>query len=417
MYLDLIRHLLAINISQGMKLGLSNMEQLQKELGYPDRTFRSIHVAGTNGKGSVCIKIAAALENAGYKVGLYTSPHISSFRERIKINQQMISEEAIEKILPPLFRLIEEKNIPATFFEITTLLALLYFAQEKVDYAVLETGLGGRLDATNVVTPCLSIITSISLDHTELLGKTIEEIAIEKAGIIKEKIPVIIGPHVPFEVIQPIAKKKQAPLFQVKERSALFEIENRAIAKAALEQLAIPFEDIQKGLEAKQPCRFEIIDETIVLDVAHNPDGIFHLFQALKERFPKKDFCLLFGLSKSKDLESCLKEIIPHAAHFHLIESTNGRAASKETLQQLLRELGVDDELISPHDSIAIGLKIAKREAKKKDQILVIFGTFFIMADVRQALGFNEPRDELELNEKFIPNVTHKSAFGFEKSP
>ena len=181
-YLDLIQHLLTVNLEAGIKLGLQNVERLQEILHYPDRSFTSIHVAGTNGKGSVCIKVARALEKAGYRTGLYTSPHISSFRERIRINGKMITEEAVESILPPLFKVIEEAGIPATFFEITTFLAFLYFAREKVDFAVLETGLGGRLDATNIVSPCLSVITSISLDHTEILGGSCEEIAHEKGG-------------------------------------------------------------------------------------------------------------------------------------------------------------------------------------------------------------------------------------------
>ena len=257
-YPTLIQKLFSVNLFSGTKLGLQNMERLQQLLYYPDRSFQIVHVAGTNGKGSVSTKIASALEFGGARVGLFTSPHLSCFRERIRINGEMIPEETVAAILERLFQITEKQQISATFFELTTSLALLYFAQEKIDVAVLETGLGGRLDATNIVSPCLSVITSISLDHTDILGSTLEAIAIEKGGIIKKKIPVIIGPHVPYEVIQSIAKKMESCCIQVKTTSPLYEEENRQIARSALNQLSSLFhlseENIEKGLEAKQPC-------------------------------------------------------------------------------------------------------------------------------------------------------------------
>lgn len=405
-YLDLIQQLLDVNIEGGLKLGLQNAQQLQQVLQFPDRSFTSIHVAGTNGKGSVCIKVARALEKAGYRVGLYTSPHISSFRERIRINGKMITEESIESILPPLFKVIEEAGIPATFFEITTFLAFLYFAQEKVDFAVLETGLGGRLDATNIVNPCLSIITSISLDHTEFLGGSCEEIAHEKGGIIKEGVPVIIGPRVPFAPIKAIADEKKSACLQINHTTPLYEKENNSIAKAALDYLgslySLPPAAIEKGLEAKQPCRLEILEGAplIILDVAHNPDGIFHLFESINRRFPGKALRLLFALSKSKDLPGCLKEMIPYGSHYHIVEAPNGRSASKEDLSNRLQTFSVNPSSLSLHDSITAGVQIAREEALKKGQILVIFGTFFIMGQVRHALDFNEPFDPFDMNER-----------------
>ena len=405
-YLDLIQQLLDVNISAGLKLGLQNVQRLQQILQFPDRSFVSIHVAGTNGKGSVCIKVARALEAAGYRVGLYTSPHISSFRERIRINRKLIPEEAVESLLPPLFKVIKEAGIPATFFEIATFLAFLYFAQEKVDFAVLETGLGGKLDATNIVNPCLSIITSISLDHTEFLGDSCEKIAYEKGGIIKEGVPVIIGPRVPLVPIKAIADQKRSACLQITCTHPLYEMENNSIAKTALDYLAslfpLPHAAIEQGLEARQPCRLEILagSPLIILDVAHNPDGIFHLFKSIRRRFPGKDLRLLFALSKSKDLSGCLNGMIPHGSHFHIVEASNGRSASKEDLSVQLQKFSVNPSAISLHDSIAASVQFARDEALKQGQILVIFGTFFIMGEVRQALDFNEPFDPFDMNER-----------------
>lgn len=407
-YSDLLEKLFKVNLCGGVKLGLENARRLQKQLHFPDQSFKTIHIAGTNGKGSVSTKIAHAFELAGYRVGLYTSPHISSFRERIRVNGVMIPEKAVESLLPSLFQIVETQQIPATFFELTTFLALLYFSQEKVKVAVLETGLGGRLDATNVIHPCLSVITSISLDHTDILGSTRECIAQEKGGIIKEGVPVIIGPNVPLEVIQIIASEKQASCIQVKSNSPLFEQENREIAREALNHLAEDFqiseEAIQKGLEARQPCRFERVpgSPVIILDVAHNPDGIRHLFQMVDHDYSGKPLRLLFGLSKNKDVKACLELIIAKGSHLHLVEAGNGRGASIDDLKDEICKLGVDPMLIFSHKEIREGICQAKEEAIKYGEILIICGSFFIMNEARQALGFLEPYDKIDLNEKHI---------------
>ncbi|MBA2369986.1 MAG: bifunctional folylpolyglutamate synthase/dihydrofolate synthase [Candidatus Protochlamydia sp.] len=401
-YSQLIHHLFRINSFSGVKLGLNNCRQLQALLEYPDKCYECIHIAGTNGKGSVAVKIASALEKSGYRVGLYTSPHISSFRERIKINSQMISEEDVEVILTSLFQLAENHAIPATFFELTTFLALAYFSKQKVDFAILETGLGGRLDATNIVSPLLSVITSISLDHTEILGKNEEEIAKEKAGIIKPGIPVVIGPHTPQNFFKKYAHQYNCPYIAVDQNSALYEEENKSIAKAALQYLSASLglldQAISAGLEEKPACRFEIVQQSpaIILDVAHNPDGLTHLFLALKLRYPDQPLRILFGLSKSKDLKSCVNIIKQHGKYFHIVEATNGRGAALKELQGLME---VDDAFVSCHFRISEGVEEAAREAALNSQILVICGTFFIMGQARKALGILEPTDEVDLNE------------------
>ena len=258
-YRDLVLRLFSRNVFSFMKLGLENIKSLSVLLDNPYRKFKSIHIAGSNGKGSVANKIAKSLEFSGYRVGLFTSPHISCFRERICINGEMISEEDVEKILSEIFALCEEENIMATFFEMTTMLAFQYFAQEEVDFAVIETGLGGRMDATNIITPILSVVTSISLEHTDLLGKTKEEIAREKAGIIKPGIPVVVGPRACQRVMKEAALWNRSVYISVKKKNMDFEEENKNLAFFALSYLKknhqIEDQAIQRGLCFRAPCR------------------------------------------------------------------------------------------------------------------------------------------------------------------
>ncbi len=324
----------------GVKLGLTNMRRLSSAFERPEQKYETIHVAGSNGKGSVVTKIARAHEAAGYKVGLYTSPHISTFRERISINGQMISEGDVKEILPKIFYVVEKEQIPATFFEITTLLAFLYFFREGVDIAILETGLGGRLDATNIVNPKLSVITSISLEHTDILGSTLESITWEKGGIIKPQVPIIIGPRVSKEWITPIAQAQHSPLFQVNGPFVNFHEENKGVAKMALDHLNLPEKAIAHGLTALPPCRTETITTPygpVILDVAHNPDGLTQLFKAL----PHQTYRIVLGLSKNKDIEGCLSVIKPHAHFLHLVNSTNGRGLEANTLHSLCQKLKI----------------------------------------------------------------------------
>jgi len=399
-YKNLIDKLFKVNLFSGMKLGLKNMLLLNDILNYPANQFKTIHVAGSNGKGSVSTKIAKGLEESGnFKVGLYTSPHISCFRERIKINGEMISEIDVEIILTQLFEITKEHQIPCTFFELTTLLAFIYFAKSKVDMAVIETGLGGRLDATNIITPILSVITSISLDHTEILGNTIKEITLEKAGIIKPKIPVIIGPKVPFDIIQAVALKNKSPLFQVKGNFVNFEDENNEIAKNALTLLNISNDSIAKGLLAKPICRMEIIEylgKTVILDVAHNPDGLSHLIAAVREKYPQNPLRLIFGLSESKDISSCLEILIANGSYFHLVSARNGRGLP---LSELKKKFPENQSNVFAHPSIQNAIDEACSKSDPSE-ILLICGTFFIMSDARATLLIDEPIDAIDMNER-----------------
>lgn len=376
------------SINNGMKLGTSTIDGLLKALGHPEKTFRSIHIAGTNGKGSVSTKIATALRHAGYKTGLYTSPHISCFRERIQINGELISEEQVTEYLEKILKL----NIQPTFFETTTLLAYLHFSKEKVDYAVIETGIGGRKDATNTIIPELSIITSIGMDHTEILGDTLEKIAFEKAGIIKEGIPVFIGPSVPKKEIEPVAIQNRASLTQVTGSFPTFDEENSAIAKAALNHLGIEKRFIQTGCLARPPCRIQEMarePHPIVLDVAHNPNGLTALFKSLNHLYPDQKFACIVGLSDSKDIEGCLEILTQNVSYLYLVQAMH-RGTPTEILARKLDGFGYS------HYTTSLSIQEAL-EANKGP--LLVCGTFFIMDEVRELLGLQFPQDPEELNE------------------
>lgn len=404
LYQTFINRLFAVNLHGGMKLGLSNMETLNAALGTPNQHFKCIHVAGTNGKGSVVYKIAKSLEQEGFRVGLYTSPHISSFRERIQINGKLIDEFSVVAGLKRIFEEVDKSKIPATFFEITTALALKYFADQKVDYVVLETGLGGRLDATNIVTPVLSIITSISLEHTEYLGSTLEAIAKEKGGIIKPCVPIFIGPRVPLKVIQEIAQEKNSPLEQIQGSFQDFNEENNAIAQKALEYLKISSSSICAGLAKRPPCRLELVRDNppVILDVGHNPDGLIHLFKALNNKYPQQALRIVLGLSKNKDIEACLEVLKKYGSAFHLVEASNGRGLEVEKLAEKAKQHQLENIFI--RKSIPQSIHEALEAAKKEKQVLVICGTFFIMAEARACLGIQEPRDDQDFNERLLNN-------------
>lgn len=401
-YDELIQKLFGVNLHGGMKLGLQNCQRLDAALGNPSKGFRSIHVAGTNGKGSVTKKIAVGLESSGKKIGLYTSPHISCFRERIRINGEMILEHDVKRILSKIFSVLETEKIPATFFEITTLLAFVYFSENSVDYAVIETGLGGRLDATNIIFPDLSIITSISYDHTEILGKSLEEIAIEKSGIIKPNTPVILGPRAYPQLLQEIANQNNCPCKMIEGTFSNFEGENNEIAKTALQYFNIPKNEIEIGLRSSLPCRMEKFSKNsklVILDVAHNPDGFTQLFQALEKEHPGYRINIIFGLSKSKDIVNCLKILKEHGNTFYLVEGANGRGLPVQELYEAMQAQQFDANKVFRNGSVENSLKMAL-QINKNHELILICGTFFIMADAREALGINEPRDQIDMNER-----------------
>ncbi|GLE01630.1 hypothetical protein PINS_up010464 [Pythium insidiosum] len=430
-YERLLQRLYQVNRFTAVKLGIENMKQLNEAFGDPTSQYPIVHVAGTNGKGSVSLKVAKALERSGYRTGLFVSPHVSCFRERIQINGELISEAQVCEHLAQIFNVSAQFRIPATFFEITTMLAFQHFAKQRVDCVVLETGLGGRLDATNIVHPAVSVITSIGMDHTRILGGTIDAIAREKAGIIKRHTPVVIGPNVPLDVMQQFADAADAPLIRVDSLDDFdddFNAENTAIARATCEQLnALTMQQpltvklsnprVQSALESRPPCRFQVLHVvrpnsnekkvTIVLDVAHNMPAFEKLMRTLHKRFPTQRYRFVCGFSADKDIAKVM-DLIAAAnrretssdpfAQIHLVKANHPRGASLEEINLSLQSAGR-----APIQSIAsiedgVNAAIAAARCSADNEVVVVCGSVFLMAEARQALGFKEPVDSPSIN-------------------
>ncbi|HEY2811192.1 MAG TPA: cyanophycin synthetase [Rhabdochlamydiaceae bacterium] len=400
-YNDCIQRLFAASSSIKMHKDLGVIQLLDKALGFPSQRLRAIHIAGSNGKGSVAIKIACALEKEGYKVGLYTSPHIFTFRERIAINSQWISEEEVADGLASIFSLEKALGIQASFFELATALAFDYFCKQKVDVAVIETGLGGRWDATNILLPMCCAITSISREHAHILGDDLEIIAGEKAGIIKENTPVILGPMARFPSIHNRAKLLNAPVHLSHKISQFFDEENSAIAQLALQHLpfSVSAHAIEQGLALRPPCRLERSGE-VIFDVAHNPDAIFHLLQALHIFFPKRQLRFVAGFSADKDYELCLQLLADVASHIHLVRASTSRAASLASLAAAMEKWKAP--LYTAHEEVFEAVQEAHTSALERGELLVITGSFYIMADAKAALGFHPVRDRYALNDMML---------------
>lgn len=405
------------------KADLVNTLKLDEYFDHPHRKFKCIHVAGTNGKGSTSHMLAAILQKAGYKVGLYTSPHLKDFRERIKINGEMISEEEVVCFVEKHRSLFEDME--PSFFEMTVALAFDYFARRQVDIAVVEVGMGGRLDSTNIITPILSIITNIGLDHTEFLGKTIGEIAKEKAGIIKPRIPVIIGEweEESAKVFEEKAKEENSTivfadkLFSIK-RSHLkddkqyFEIDapssshiqstsyvvdlngsyqkkNLLTVLSAVDTLIkqnlvkVGYDDLAEGLSNAATMtglmgRWQVksYNPTVILDTGHNAHGFIHSMQQLKQQSYEKLYFIL-GVMGDKDLESILP-LMPKDAYFFFTRADLPRAMESKLLAEKCIAYGLNGEAIEP---VYAALEKAKKTATAKD-VIFIGGSTFVVAEV-----------------------------------
>lgn len=371
------------------KPDLAVMRLLSKAYHDPDLNFKTVHIAGTNGKGSVSLKIAKTLELSGYKVGLYTSPHLFSFCERIRIGEELISEEEVIEGLKRLFSLVYLLKLTPSFFELATLLAFDFFRQKKVEVAVIETGLGGRLDATNIIEPLISIITSISKEHTEILGESIAEIAQEKAGIFKPGIPVVLGPHAQHPVILAKAESIQSPVYAVEGTFPFYDLENQATSIKALKLLkshflALSDEAIEQGIQIRPACRFESFHGAI-FDVAHNPDGFKRLLEALIFHFPDKSFRFVIGMCEDKDIRESLKVIAPNACHMHFVAADRPRAAQVAVLYAYLKQVGSVPCTLAPN--IFEGVMDACEQTNSVTELLVICGSFYIMEEAKQTLA------------------------------
>ncbi len=410
---------------------------LLTRLGNPHQNTKIIHIAGTKGKGSVASLCASALQAAGYRVGLNTSPHLQDFEERIQLNGEPISPEALVRLVERVKPAVENIN-GLTTFELITALALFYFSEQRVDFVVLETGMGGRLDATNVVTPIVSIITSISYDHQEYLGNTLAEIAAEKAGIIKPGIPVVISPQTEESrrVLTQTAYQKGALLIETNvafktifinhtlkgqsfwiwpahEQAMMdnflegktnpgwqptrlnlrllgkHQLENAATAYSALKTIEstghpVPTSAIQSGFTSLTwPIRFEIVQEDppVVLDGAHNEDSARRLREALDDYFPETPVIAIFGTSVGKDAAGMLTALKPRLSEVILTRSIHPRSAQPESLAETCTSLGLQYHIFQTvEEALAYG-----RESISNGKMLLATGSLFVAAGVRAA--------------------------------
>ena len=400
------------------KKDLHNTIALCEKIQNPHQKIKTIHIAGTNGKGSVSHMLAAILQQAGYKTGLYTSPHLYDFRERIKINGEMISENAVINFTKAINPWIEE--ISPSFFEVTVAMAFDYFYKSEVDIAVIETGLGGRLDSTNVINPVLSIITNIGWDHMNLLGNSLEAISYEKAGIIKENTPVVIGKkqEESWPVFTLIAKQKNATvqlastncpvkeykwkenLLEVaieKENSlhsyqldltGVYQVENISTVCCAVDQLrkngfSISEESLIKGLRNVSTItgfqgRWEKIasNPSVILDVAHNVDGIRQVLRQL-EMIDYNHLHIVIGMVKDKEIEKVLS-LLPKTATYYFTQAQLPRALPAQDLEAIAKKTGLTGFVFNAVNS---AIEEAQKNARIDDLILVC-GSLFIIGEV-----------------------------------
>ncbi|HEX3006719.1 MAG TPA: folylpolyglutamate synthase/dihydrofolate synthase family protein [Bacteroidales bacterium] len=409
------------------KANLDNAHALDSLCGFPHRKYKTIHIAGTNGKGSVSHMLASVLQQAGYKTGLFTSPHLVDFRERIRLNGEMIPEEAVVAFVNKYKRQFEE--IKPSFFEMTSAMAFEYFASVGADIAVIETGLGGRLDSTNIIVPELSVITNISFDHMELLGDTLAKIAAEKAGIIKPRVAVVVG-EVTAEtsaVFGSVAKDKDAPLFYAEniytatslgfdqhfqrlrvdgaktgqseiyrlDLKGLYQKKNICTVLAAIDILNsknvnIRPEDVKAGLLSASANtglkgRWQVLAENplMICDTGHNEDGIRWVVQQLME-VPHDKLHIVFGVVKDKDVTHMLP-LLPTDAEYYFTRANIPRALDENELKRMANAAGLRGE---SYPAVDAAIKFAKKNAKSND-LIFIGGSTFIVADALQNARFS----------------------------
>lgn len=405
----------------GIRLGLDNMKNLLELLGNPQDKLNIIHVAGTNGKGSTCSFISSILKESGYKVGLYTSPFLETFTERIRVNGENISQEDVARIVNLIKEKTEESGIHPTEFEIVTAMAFLYYYEQDVDFVALEVGLGGRFDATNIINKSeVSVITSISLDHVGILGDTVENIAYEKGGIIKENGTVIMYDQDEKikNVIKDICKEKNAKYIEVKfndidiKQSDIYsqkydcsvlgksyenleikligehQINNSILALATIQTLKedkglnMTQDAIRKGLiETRWPGRIEkIMDEPIfIIDGAHNEDGAKSLAKSIQKNFNGKKLTLLIGMLEDKDIDSVLSILMPYFSKVITTTPDNPRAIDCNILKDKISKY-VDN--IVAKESIEDAVKYSL-ENTKEDEIIISAGSLYMIGTVR----------------------------------
>lgn len=409
----------------GMIFGLTKVEAILEAIGNPHREIQAIHIGGTNGKGSTAAMIASILQKEGYRTGLYTSPHLIRFTERIKINGKEIEQEEVAEMAKWMRGRVEEAKVPLpfTFFDFTTALALLYFKQKAVDLAVLEVGLGGRLDSTNVVDPLLSIITNIARDHEEQLGRSLLKIAGEKAGIIKKGRPLLTAATQPqvLQFFSKICRERKSPYYRVgkdlryvQNGNRNFDYEglhrklwnislnlggphqiiNATTALGAMEVLddlgyAVSKDAMIEGVrEVEWPGRLELVCSSprVVLDGAHNPAGALALKESIEKEFEFRHLNLILGVMRDKDISSILRLLAPLAHHLILTRPHTDRAAPPALLLKTLGKNGGKAEIVEDLEgAIEKGLSMTK-----EDDLLCITGSLYTVGEAR---AYFRPRE------------------------
>jgi dihydrofolate synthase/folylpolyglutamate synthase len=406
--------------SFGIKLGLERIRFLLKKLGNPEKKMKIIHVAGTNGKGSVCAMLGSILEEK-YDTGVYTSPNLVDIRERITVSGRMISKNDFSRIMTR----IRKNNVPScfghpTFFETLTAVALKYFHEKNVDFTVLETGLGGRLDATNIVKPLVSVITNVSMEHEDVLGDTLEKIAREKAGIIKKNVPVVTAAENKkvLKVIKDVCRRKKCKFVDVSRNVKINKIShdlngqtlnlqtkknkyhnfripllgrhqlvNAATALSVVELLGgFSKMDVRKGFSrTKWPGRLEIINRNplIVVDGAHNPDGMRKLKPAVIEYFNYDKLILVLGILSDKNIKKMVKIIAPPSDIVVITKPDTVRAADPEIIKN---EAEKYIRTVVVKDNVKKALDYAKSIAKEKDMVLIT-GSLYTVGDVKKVIS------------------------------
>jgi dihydrofolate synthase/folylpolyglutamate synthase len=434
----------------GIKFGLENIARLMSALRDPHTAFPSVHVAGTNGKGSTSAIIASVLQAAGFRTGLFTSPHLVSFTERIRIDGEEISETDVIALAAEVRDIASGiEDFSPTFFEVVTSMAMLYFKRSKIDLAVIEVGMGGRLDATNIITPEVSVITGISYDHKEFLGPSLKDIAREKAGIIKKRIPVAVSEQEPeaLDVLQNKALEQEAQLFLYGRdfTSALkksdisginfdyhsgdglviqdltlplpgdYQMQNASVAIKAVELLSerglttetyasvsayhlspIIRQSIKEGIRnVRWPGRLEFIHDKppVVIDGAHNPGAARALARTLKKDFLKnyKKIIIILGIMDDKDIKGIMEQLLPVASEIILTAPAYSRSAAPERMADIARSLGFSNLHICPTVKDAIDAAMRRAEdlssAGYYPALILISGSFYTIGEAKEAFG------------------------------
>lgn len=420
---DLVRDYLYALRNAGSKYGIDRMRALVAELGHPERRFPVIHVAGTNGKGSTCAMLEAVYRANGYKTGFFSSPHLVHLGERAQVNRQVLSHAGIvnyvEQLRPIAERLAAtDADLHPSFFEFVAAMAFLRFATEQVDVGIIETGLGGRLDATNVVDPELSIITTVSLDHTELLGDTLGAIATEKAGIVKPGKPVLMGclPAEAAAVVEAVARERGCALYRVQDRfpdvgalprtnlAGSFQRWNAATAVYATELLAERFPLRSMGaLEAVQAVdwpgrwqRIELGGKTLILDATHNPEGCVQLAENLAA-LPQKPRVIVGTLGEERG-RHLLETVLPFARDLHLVQGDQPRAARVEFLRQCVPNSFSGD--VVEAELKALFPRAGECGLGESGDVIVLTGSLYLIGEVLERLATDVPTELGSLQER-----------------